>query len=512
MEDRASAEQDRFEKPSGEIPESLPFLGGKGPGHSSFASRARTRSSQKRAPSVFVFNPFTEAYIAHGKAFTPVKHQARLAEDLANLPQFLSQSGEVVLVKKRPSGGFLNYLEQAGFRRPEFVELSEGRLDPADRLCQREIGTLRPWAWGPDSLELFAPLFARVTGDIRRARQYYNDNLAQLYSKAWSAGFLRKVLARFGRERDPSVAGARAVGRPFGGSAVAWLCSQDEAGVAVGTLDDALGAIAAIRSRDHHRVVVKEAHGLAGHNAIRLWEPEILPAQRQWLARALRHGRQVVVEPWLERVMDFSIQLEMSSSGLGLCGYTGLINDRKGQFLANWAEPACTQNLPAKMAEMLPRHGDASRHLHCLYGAVFSLLEAELNRIGFAGPISIDAMVYRTLEGDLRLKPVVEINPRYTMGRLTLELMEHASPGSHGLFRLVTRAQARAEGFVDLSGYAESLGESLRLEGAPLLQIRQGTLCLNDPSQAQVCLATFEVGSKLNLPRSLCREEPGRAP
>ncbi len=57
--------------------------------------------------------------------------------------------------------------------------------------------------------------------------------------------------------------------------------------MAVDTLEDALGAIAAIRCRGHHRVVVKEAHGLAGHNAIRLWEPEMLPAQRQWLAHAL---------------------------------------------------------------------------------------------------------------------------------------------------------------------------------------------------------------------------------
>jgi hypothetical protein len=90
---------------------------------------------------------------------------------------------------------------------------------------------------------------------------------------------------------------------------------------------------------------------------------------------------------------------------------------------------------------------------------------------------------------------VVEINPRYTMGRLTVELMKHACPGSCGLFRLVSLNQARAEGFADLVGYARSLGERLplRLEGEPLPKIRRGALCLNDPGQAQVCLATFEV-------------------
>jgi hypothetical protein len=112
--------------------------------------------------SVFVFNPFAEGYIAHGKAYTPPMHQAMLAKDLANLPQFLCQADDIVLLAKRPSARFLNSLKQAGFELPEFVELKEGRINPDDRLCQRKLGGLRPWAWGPDSVKLFEPLFARL--------------------------------------------------------------------------------------------------------------------------------------------------------------------------------------------------------------------------------------------------------------------------------------------------------------------------------------------------------------
>ena len=96
---------------------------------------------------------------------------------------------------------------------------------------------------------------------------------------------------------------------------------------------------------------------MAGHNPIRLWEPEILPAQRRWLAHALRHGRQLVVEPWQERELDFSVQLEMGPRGLQLCGYTGLVNDRKGQFLANWAEPDYSRCLPTKVADFIRCNG-----------------------------------------------------------------------------------------------------------------------------------------------------------
>ena len=462
----------------------------------------RDSQSKGRTPSVFVFNPFAEGHIARGKSFTPGKHQQMLARDLANLPQYLCRSGDIVLVAKRPSMGFLSAVKRAGFPLPEFVELKDGRLDPAISLSQRKLGSLRPWAWGPDSVELLEPLFAQVTGEARTASQRFNEGIARLYSKAWSADFLRTMLAKVGRAVPSApfadARGALGTARP---TPETWLCTEDAVGAAVDTLEGALEAIAAIRRRGHHRVVAKETHGLAGHSAIRLWEPEVLAAQQQWLTRALQNGRQVVIEPWLERELDFSVQLEMGPRGLKLCGYTGLINDRKGQFQANCAAANCDCRIPANVAALFPEPADVASRLQRLYDDILSLLEAELQSAGYVGPVGIDAFVYRTPRGDCRLKPVVEINPRCTMGRLTLALMRRACPGSCGLFRLVSRAQARAEGFADFAGYARSLSERfpLRLEGEPVPKIRAGALCLNDPAEAQVCLATFQVQSKDNL-------------
>ncbi|HEY6167924.1 MAG TPA: hypothetical protein VI454_07785, partial [Verrucomicrobiae bacterium] len=98
-----------------------------------------------------------------------------------------------------------------------------------------------------------------------------------------------------------------------------------------------------------------------------------------------------------------------------------------------------------------------------------------------------------------RLKPIVEINPRYTMGRVTVELMRQTCQGSFGLFRLLNRAGLRAEGVNDFPAYARSLSERfpLRLEGEPNPRIREGALCLNDPARAQVCLAEFRVNRTL---------------
>src|SRR5690242_10053801 len=78
--------------------------------------------SKGRTPSVFVFNPFAEGRIAEGKTFNPTKHQAQLARDLENLPQFLCRQDDIVLVSRKPSVEFLSGIKQAGFPLPEFVE------------------------------------------------------------------------------------------------------------------------------------------------------------------------------------------------------------------------------------------------------------------------------------------------------------------------------------------------------------------------------------------------------
>ncbi|MBC8095949.1 MAG: DUF455 family protein, partial [Akkermansiaceae bacterium] len=149
--------------------------------------------SKGRTPTVFVFNPLTEARIAGGKRFSPKKHQAQLVRDLTNLPQFLCRQDDIVLVERRPSVHFLSGLKEAGFTLPEFAEA----VTP---LVERKLGALRPWAWGPDSVELFKPLFPNLTEQQRTPEVCFNDRFASLYSKAWSASFLRNFLGSRRRE------------------------------------------------------------------------------------------------------------------------------------------------------------------------------------------------------------------------------------------------------------------------------------------------------------------------
>jgi uncharacterized ferritin-like protein (DUF455 family) len=446
--------------------------------------------SKGRTPNVFVFNPFAEARIGHGKSFNPTKHQAQLARDLENLPQFLCRQDDIVLVNQKPSVEFLSGIKQAGFDLPEFLELSETK-----NLAQRKLGRLRPWAWGPDSVEMFAPIFGNLTGEQRTVSGSFNPTVAQLYSKAWSTTLLEKIIRR--RRGDESHIKTTKFSQSLLTSSPTdnWFCTENEVGVAVISLAEALAAIAMISQRGHQKIVIKESLGLAGSNAIRLFEPEILETHRRWITSAVENGRQLVVEPWLDRVLDFSVQLEMAGDGLKLCGYTGLLNDAKGQFQGNTAAPGHQKKIPANLLALFPEPPDIAQRLHALYADIFALLEAELRRADFLGPLGVDAFAYRDVDGKILLKPVVEINPRYTMGRVTVELMKHVASGSRGVFRIVSRKQALADGFENFPAYARALSERfpIQLKGEPSPRISAGAISLNDPAQAQLCLAMFEV-------------------
>jgi hypothetical protein len=56
----------------------------------------------------------------------------------------------------------------------------------------------------------------------------------------------------------------------------------------------------------------------------------------------------------------------------------------------------------------------------------------ELQQLGYFGPLGIDAARYRNQDGDLCLRPLQDINARYTFGRLSLGWRRWLQPGECG--------------------------------------------------------------------------------
>ena len=100
-----------------------------------------------------------------------------------------------------------------------------------------------------------------------------------------------------------------------------------------------------------------------------------------------------------------------------------LENTRRGQFRRALVTNRFTDTLEKSLRRALFEGASPRGHLVDFQEAVLEPgLNALLREHDFIGPIGVDSFFYRDLSGSVRWKPVVEINPRYTMGRVALEV------------------------------------------------------------------------------------------
>ena len=102
-----------------------------------------------------------------------------------------------------------------------------------------------------------------------------------------------------------------------------------------------------------------------------------------------------------------------------------------------------------------------------------------LHAMGIRGPVGIDCMVVRQ-EGAVRFLPILEINPRYTMGRIALEL--HRSTGLRGGWFFLD------DGAIERAGYSDRAAFAGAVEGTA------GVAFTSEPTTATRVL-TVMVGS-----------------
>jgi hypothetical protein len=57
----------------------------------------------------------------------------------------------------------------------------------------------------------------------------------------------------------------------------------------------------------------------------------------------------------------------------------------------------------------------------------------------FEGPLGVDAYLYRDSSGALQLRTACEVNPRFTMGRVALDIRRQVAPG-HGVCLEIVKA------------------------------------------------------------------------
>lgn len=441
-----------------------------------FIQNLRIYSGSKgRPPILWSYNPHCDSEIARGRpGFTPTQGSQKLTLDLECTPAFLSLNTDLVLVKECPRSEWIESLQQAGFETPEFGKADS---DLIHVVRAPKIGGMQPWGWSPDTLDAFRPLRSRLVSvdggnaswcaQLLESESFAQTGIGKLFSKAWSVAFLASWLKN--HPEIPAFAG-----------------NEEEIGMTLRTSEAILKRTTEILS-EGRPAALKAPYGTSGMQLKTIRSHDELEGPTQgWIRNILASQGELIVEPWLNKICDLSIQLTVEDERIRIHGIrrfiTGNRNEYRGTFLGGRFPGFETEHLRFLHSVLDPWHGFIQDLGLCL------------QKEGYRGPAGVDALLWKDVDGNLRLKPLVELNPRWTMGQVALRLETHLAPGVQGIWMFLPVREVLKRGYSDAQDFAKTLTKKYptrKVQAGGGMRIENGVVFTNDPGRAREVLTVL---------------------
>lgn len=162
--------------------------------------------------------------------------------------------------------------------------------------------------------------------------------------------------------------------------------------------------------------IAKPEYSMSGRDCLRGEGNTISGPEHKWVADRLRDGP-IFLESWLERVEEVSLHWQIPEQGTTLfSGITELKSNSRGQYAGSLV------GNPVWNESQVQNWEDTIQACEHAIDAV-----TMLTRVYF-GPLGIDAMKFRDADGKIRVRPIQDINARWTMGRLAIEYAKRFPP------------------------------------------------------------------------------------
>ncbi len=441
----------------------------------------RFEHSTGRTSNVYIYFPQCEDNLSLApKAYTPTKIMQAMTRDLDTLPLVFAKQDDIVLVRKFPRTDFLDRLKTAGFSLPQFIQIPEPP-SPCPNLRNRKIHQLRPWGWCPSVKQLFSRMALKGVCPTT-TENLELPVLKRLFSKSTSCAWLAELVDLHGP------------GNPL-------ISPPEHCGSIVGSWEELEITGQSLFEKNYQKIVSKAPLSLAGQNFVFASSLTELIDQKPRLLNLLQRYGHLVVEPWLNKVFDYSLQLEILPNGEVLeKGFARFLTDQRGRYLGALIGGLFT-GIPQDVVQILNQPqktvtrqslGHNRKKLNCFYQLnreVAQFVGQKLAPLKYVGAVGVDQFVYRDQNNQVRIKPIVELNPRYNMGRLVVELQKKIQPGRYGLWQVYSQHDLAAfsvSNFAEFFELIQTRFPVLRLNERQ--QIVEGALWLSDPlREAHFC-------------------------
>lgn len=395
--------------------------------------------SKGRPPRAVFFNPDAEEDVrAAGRQAPAMNRTLQTArDDLAPVMLYVSSQTDMVVVPKSLPTEFLLNLKSAGFSLPEvaLADLSEQAL--AVLLKDRKLSGVLPWSVSPTTMRLERTLKLETEGVFVGPV----DDLRWLHSKATALELLKEFLL----ENPPNhlLVDVQAMGQT--------VASSEQFDKLMAEFSKRFLNLQFVAKRP---LSASGRHRIYGEISHRAWasQPEIV---RHWFEKSWASGEIPLVQPFFKRVVDLSVQARIdgasSETKTLVLGMTRVLNADRGQYLGTCVGRFMS-DLPSSVLRFFHGQADDSAP-EALLKRLTVWTGQRLAARGFRGSFGIDAFIYQTADGELRLYPMIEINPRFTMGRVALALSKRMVPGRVGCWLHISKSmleKLNAESFVEL--------------------------------------------------------------
>ncbi len=152
--------------------------------------------------------------------------------------------------------------------------------------------------------------------------------------------------------------------------------------------------------------VLKSEFGMSARERLLGMGPSLSAAHAAWAGKRFAAGEVLILEPWVEIFREAGLQFDVPRLKEGeprLLGVTPLFTDRSGVYRGSRFDPA---------AESESDWSEAVQIGH--------IAAERIQSLGYFGPLGLDAAWYRDENEVAKLRPLQDINARWTMGRLSL--------------------------------------------------------------------------------------------
>jgi len=346
--------------------------------------------SRGRKPTLYWFNSnaeFSALAQQSERNYQPTGKERAIEQDLELLMIAACKQDDMLVMRQTPSVEHLETLKQAGLILPELIQ------EDAPELAERKLGGMIPWAWSQDASVKLAPYQEQVTPSV--IHQWQPPHNPETFSKHLGLK-LRKALEMRAEH-------------------VVCTSYQD----ALSLLKDTV-----------HNLRLKLPFSCSGRGQFRYTKSKgITSALEKYLTHGFKSQGEIIIEPERNKICDLSIHYDLEKAAPArLKGFCVVENTDSGQFLAAHASRKWSALLPPEILEFLFTKTDFQTLYHETIPSTLTTILPD-----YTGALGIDAMVYRKNDGSLALEPVVEVNARYTMGRLALNLRKQLNSHSVSL-------------------------------------------------------------------------------